>query len=329
MNELPNNGDSPLFPFTRIGFPEGFEVCWAGPNPLQPGFCFGSLDGRLLLTDEQGRTSLPPLRGSASGEAINGVARVGSWLTVSTRQEVSVWPLLGGADGPNTGLVLPYGAHDITTTPSGYLVASLGLAGIMAVRPPFTPENPIKVHSAEKQDLYVYRLICLRSKSGTEVLACAARLGGIAAGEFSDSPQKLDLNRATFAGLDVVDVYPLDPDTDSLAIGALGRDGTVILSRDVLHDRAPVTAKAAGEPGIAYRLVSCRGDVYVLTSKGIYVLGKLAERFLAGELTSGTTTPVLALPMEAADLELVDNRWLLAVTPTEVYKVEVDAIQNA
>jgi len=52
MNPLPENDGSSIVPFAHIGFPDGFEVCWAGKHPFQDGFCFGSLDGRILFTDE-------------------------------------------------------------------------------------------------------------------------------------------------------------------------------------------------------------------------------------------------------------------------------------
>ena len=31
-----------------------FEICWAGPNPVGPGLCFGSEEGWLLFTDADG-----------------------------------------------------------------------------------------------------------------------------------------------------------------------------------------------------------------------------------------------------------------------------------
>src|SRR5947209_17690357 len=60
MTPLPENGGT-IVPCLHIGLPEGFEVCWAGPNPLGDGFCFGSTDGRLLFTDDEGRP-LPVLQ---------------------------------------------------------------------------------------------------------------------------------------------------------------------------------------------------------------------------------------------------------------------------
>ncbi|MGH7168680.1 MAG: hypothetical protein ACRELG_00185 [Gemmataceae bacterium] len=329
MNSFAENGDRFIVPFTPIGLPQGFEACWAGAHPFRQGLCFGSLDGRILFTDEEGVPLRQPGEGSASQEAINGVACLGTWVVVTTRQEVNFWPLPGTEGGHPFGFVFPYGAHDITTTPSGYFIAPLGRTGIMVEQPPFRPETDVTVHSDDKAGFYAYRVIGLRSQASGEVLACACRLGGIAAGEFSGAQQKLSMTTATFKGLDVVDICPLDPGVDSLAVAALGRDGTLILSQDVLQDKKPFTMKFSSVKGIAYRVLSCRGDLYVLTSKGMYVLGELASRFLAKELVHGISTPVLPLPMEAVDVNLVANRWLLVVMANEVRKFDADLIHQS
>jgi hypothetical protein len=328
MNSFADNGESLIAPFKPLRFPEGFEVCWAGPHPFQRGFCFGSLEGRILFTDEEGVPLLPMEQGSNSREAINGVARAGTWVAVSTRQEVNFRRLLGTEGSPQSLLSIPYGAHDITTTPPDCFIAPLGRNGIMAVRPPFTAATQLTIYGFS-ENLYAYRVISLRSQNGGEVLACACRLGGVAAGEFPSPQQKPQMTTATFKGLDVVDICPLDPGADSLAIAALGRDGTLILSQDVLQDKKPFTMKFSSVKGIAYRVLSCRGDIYVLTSNGMYVLGQLAERFLAKEFVSGTIIPVLLLPLEAIDVNLAANRWLLVVMTNEVRKFDADLIHKS
>jgi hypothetical protein len=329
MNSFAENGDAFTVPSTSIGFPQGFEVCWAGPHPFQKGFCFGSLDGKILFTDDIGAPLRPPSNGSISSEAINGVACAGTWVVVTTRQEVNFWPLRGTEGGNQFGFAFPYGAHDVITTSSGYFIAPLGRTGIMAVQPPFRLETPVTVYSFDKSGLYAYRAIGLRSQTGSEILACACRRGGIAAGEFLGAQQKLPMTTATFKGLDVVDICPLDPGADSLTAVALGRDGTLILSRDVLRDKKPLTMKFSSIKGVAYRVLSCRGDIYLLTSKGMYVLGKLAGRFLAGELVRGIITPVLPLPIEAIDVSLAAKRWLLVVISNEVRKFDADLIHQS
>jgi hypothetical protein len=325
MTPLPENGSNIILPCLHIGLPEEFEVCWAGPNPLRAGLCFGSTDGRVLFADENGRPLMAPGKGSESREAINGVIRAGTWVAVSTRGDVNFWPLPGTEGGHDEGCALPYGAHGIGITASGHVIAPGGRKGIMIVKPPFGPG--ISLTALGEEGLYVYRVISLLSPSGTEVLACAARTGGVAAGEFS-GPQTTKMRTATPSGLDVIDICPLASGSKSLAVGALGRDGSIILFRDVLTDDKPVTMKFKRVQGTAYRLLGHGGELYVLTSKGLYVLGKLASRFLARELYAGIVTQILAVPMDAVDANLAGDHWLLVVMPDEVRRFDVAWIHD-
>jgi hypothetical protein len=319
MSRLLENGGNINVPCLHIPLPEGFDVCWAGPSPLGTGLCFGSTDGWLLFADEEGRPLGDPAKASVSREAINGVVRAGSWVVVSTRGDVNFWTLPGTEGGHDEVAVLPCGAHGIGTTARGDVIAPLGRNGIMFVEPPFTPETSITALGEE--GLNVYRVVSLLSPSGTEVLACAARTGGVAAGPFSGS-QTTTMRTATFNGLDVIDICPLVSGERSLAVAALSRDGSIILFRDVLADDRPVTVKFRKVQGTAYRLLSHSGELYVLTSKGLYVLGKLAARFLAGELSAGVVTRILPLPMDAVDMDNACDRWLLVVMPDEVRRFD-------
>jgi hypothetical protein len=54
---------SEIVPCLHIPVPSGFEVCWAGPSPLpQAKLCFGSVDGRLLFTNEDGAAVADPVK---------------------------------------------------------------------------------------------------------------------------------------------------------------------------------------------------------------------------------------------------------------------------
>jgi hypothetical protein len=80
--------------------------------------------------------------------------------------------------------------------------------------------------------------------------------------------------------------------------------------------------------GVAYKVLSHQGDVYMLTSDGFYILGQLDERFANGELTSGIVTPILKLPMATIDMTLAGGRWLLIVMDNEVRKYDADKIHE-
>lgn len=329
MNQFTQNGCGVIVPCLHIPMQEAFEVCWAGPSPLGGGLCFGSTDGMILFADKEGRplSGFVPGKGSVAREAVNGLVRVGTWVVVSTRADMNFWPLPGTEGGHEEGWAAQYGAHGVSATASGHVIAPLGRNGIMVVEPPFRPETPPMALADTSESLYVYRVIGLRSHSGTEAIACAARTSGIAAGEFSgpQTPQKM--KTAVFEGLDVIDVCPLDSDRNSLAVAALSRDGSVILFRDVLADEKPLTMKFKRVQGIAYRVLSHCGELYVLTSQGVYALGKLAARFLADELHDGVVTQILTMPMDAVDANLAEH-WLLVVMPDEVRRFDADWIHD-
>ncbi len=328
MNRLPGNGDRSAPLFTRVQLPKGFEVCWAGPQPFRDGFCFGSDDGRLLFTDEKG-AQLRLGAASDSGEAINGVAGVGTAMAVSTRQEVNLFPLLDNVGGHDFSVVIPHGAHGITTTPSGYFIAPLGRTGIMTVKPPLSPSSRATVYSDDGTDFSAYRVISLHSAADGEVMACAGRLGGIGAAKFSGGQQTQHMTTVTFKALDIVDLCALRSEADSLAVAALGRDGTLILFQDILHDRQPLRIRYDAVEGVAYRILSCRGDIFLLTSKALYLLAGLAGRFVAGEPVEGVTTPVFVVRAEGVDANLCGEEWLLVVTPDEVRKFDVRLMHDS
>jgi hypothetical protein len=329
MTGLPGNGEGTIVPCLHIPLPEGFEVSWAGPSPLGRGLCFGSTDGKILFADEDGHPfpGAIPGKGSVFEEAINGVIRVGTWAVVSTRADVNFWPLPGTEGGTDHGWSTPYGAHGVGTTAEGHVIAPLGRNGIMVVSPPFGPESSVMAVGDVKDGLYFYRAISLRSQSGVDVIACAARDAGVAAGPFSAPPRTQPMRNVMFDALDVIDISPLDSEAFPLAVAALSRDGSIILFRDVLTDDKPTTMKFKKIQGMAYRLLSCGGEIYVLTNRALYALSKLAARFLAQELREGVVTQILTISMEAVDANLAGNK-LLVVMPDEVRRFDTDWIHD-
>ena len=283
---------------------DNFNVSWAGPRPRTEGFCFGSEDGGLLFTDSAGvPLHREPDKVALSGEAINGVAFIRNWMAISTRKEINLFK--GRRQEGQETLVtqIPFGAHGVIASASGFFLASLGRAGLMFVQPADGPEQSVKI-STPAEALYVYRLIALRASNGQHIVACAARTGGVAAMKFEAEDQKQTLSLLTFDGLDVVDLCPLNAGENGTAAAAVARDGTLILFRDVLHDRQPATLRYPGAiKGTSYRLLSCRGHLFLLTSKAMYVITGLIDRFLDGT-ANNQLTPILEVPLEAVDANL-------------------------
>jgi hypothetical protein len=98
----------------------------------------------------------------------------------------------------------------------------------------------------------------------------------------------------------------------------------LVLSRDVLRDRSPVTMKFDDIPGTAYRIFSAQGSLLVLTSAGLYVLRGLSQRFLAGEPVDRGSSPVRGIRLEAVDANLCGERWLLVVMPDCALRLDLN-----
>lgn len=304
-----------------------FEVSWAGPHPREDGFCFGSDDGRLLFTDSDGTLLQEgPEQPPPSGEAINGVAFIGHWMAVSTRKELRLFTLSRHAGERIRCAELPVGAHGIIASASGHFFAPLGRSGILFCKPKDGPEQTLIISSGA-EEAYIYRLVALRPASGGEIIACAARGSGVAAMEFKGQDEQHTLSTFGHEGLDVVDLCPLGIDPSGRGIAAVGKDRTIVFFRDVLTDRNPIAVEYPSIEGTAYRLLSKRGYLFLLTSAGLYVIARLINHFLNGS-DRDALTPVLAMPMEAVDAYVGGDRWVLIVMPDGVLRFDVELLER-
>jgi hypothetical protein len=326
MNFAHANGIATDPRFTPIKF-DDFAVSWAGPHPRQPGFCFGSEDGRLLFTNERFEVQIGPSRASQSGEAINGVAFSGKWMAVSTRADVTMTDMAFGEGSDVFGI--PFGAHGIVATPSGYFAAPMGPSGIMMLKAGSVPGDEVGVLSPNPVGMSFFRVIALRGNADNDLLVCAMRQRGIGLTELQWGDPMYNMRVAAFDGIDVVDVCAVSSSRGVLAVAAVGRDGTLILVRDALGDADPINIKFNTIQGTAYRLLSRGDDLLLLTSRALYILEKLASRLATGIPTDRFTTHIMAIPLEAVDASVIRDRWLLVITPDEVLVGDLDLIHRA
>ena len=160
-----------------------FAVSWAGPGGRDD-FCFGSEDGKLQFTTVDGAFIGGFVSGEENPEAVNGVAFIGPVIAVSTRHEVTFWSFpRRGSRQVQRAIFFHCGSHSIIATSEGYFVAALGRTGLMKARAGRADEQPVTVSRATHRVLDFYKVISLHSYGQPEVLACAARFGGVAATE--------------------------------------------------------------------------------------------------------------------------------------------------
>jgi hypothetical protein len=301
-----------------------FEVFWAGPGRSKGEFCFGSEDGRILLTDAQ-LSSHRGLKESPvpSGEAIGGVAFLDNLIALCTRCEVAFVTQMPEA-GKGFRSVFPVGAHGVIATPSGHCVAPLGRSGMMVVKPSAGQNQPVTVKRVSDQSVDFYSVVHIAHHGG-EVLVSAARKDGMLAVPF-DPGRKEFVSSLTYPGLDIVDVCSLGDGLSQPAVAATSRDCTIILSADALHDQKPVTIKFDDIRGTAYRIMNYKGNLILLTSKAIYVLAGLGRRFLDGKSVGREVTPAKAVVLKAVDANIVDEESLLVVAPEGVILFDLESL---
>ena len=265
--QIPND---PAGIFYAIPMP---GVAWAGQNPLGEGFCFGLESGGLVLTDTQGTPQGSP-GGADSKEAINGLAFSKGWLAVTTRADIN---FIGPGQRDREQVVIDGGGLDVVVAPrSGYFVVPIGPAGIMFVKPGITDKEPLLVSRSDKISLNYSSLLALPGPAEDDLIVAAGRRGGLGFVQFKEGTRGHNLNSVKFHDLDLVDVCSMG----GLAVAAAAKDGSLVLFNDILTERNPQTVKFKGVQGTVYRLLYARGDLFVLTSKGLYGLFGLAQQFL-------------------------------------------------
>ena len=302
----------------------GIEVSWAGPGLIDGGFCFGTEDGKLIFTTLDGVqvTELDPV--FQHSEAVNGVAYLRNAIAVSTRAEVAICEIEATGGGKPKRALFPLGAHGVLATPSGCFVAPLGHSGLMIAKPDGGDHLAVRKNQAQGEGFNFYKAVVLERPSLPVVVACAARTGGITAAILSQEQEEGGIHSVTFPGQDIVDLCSLRSGLYPNAICAVAKNGTLAFFRDLLENQDPITLQFEEVRGSAYRLLSSRGHLFLLTRSGLYVLADLSRRFLEGEPIALGPTRVRGFPAEAVDMNLVGDRWLLLVMPDGVMRIDLE-----
>jgi hypothetical protein len=323
----PTHGNGADVPHLEIRIPD-FEVSWAGKFPLGRGFCFGSDDGKIALTDEEGVPWLLPLLVSASGEAVNGIAGFGNWLAISTRAEVTLWGLPIAKGQKQVTALIPHGAFGVAGTSGGNFVAPIGIDGVLEAKPDMSGQTDVTIHSADEKTMSVYRLISIPFNGGDLVVA-ACRSSGVASSMFMRDGRLPNVHLATLEGVDVIDVCPIATSEFPTAVAAVGKDGTLVFIKRPLSNESSLTTKFEKVKGTVYRILSCRGHIFVLTSDGLFMLANCVERFLGDDAVEAATTHIFVMPMEAVDANLYLDRWLLVTMLNCVWRIDIESIHES
>jgi len=300
---------------------QDFEVSWIGPNPLGAGFCLGTENGGIVLTDESFHHARAHLA-SAAKESVNGVGFSQGWFAVSTRADVNLISSESANGRELPGMVCPVGGLGVEVLPSGYFAVPLGRNGMMFVKPGVTATDAVTFSNSAEAPINLSRILALQGSQGQDILVCAGRKNGLGLTEFSEGTSKHPMRTSRFGALDIVDVCQIAPRTEQFAVAAVGKDGTLVLFHDILTEKKPRIIKFQGVKGTIYRILSAGGSIYLLTSKGIFLLFRFAEQFLNGGAPS--ITRILAIPIPVSDGNLVGEKWLMATGANEVFRLDLD-----
>lgn len=292
------------------------NVTWAGECPWTQDFCFGTENGKLIVPPR----NMMELEPAGVTEAINGVAFFENVFGVSTRNEVAILRLNPSAVRVDLMRKFDGGAHGLISTSPGRFVASLGENGLLFVRSTSDQVDLFKGGGIKDSIINYYQLAVL-GKHKYEAFACAARNSGVLGIAYDWDGNRCSIAQHRFPRLDIVDVYPLRSPAFPLAAVAVSRDGTLLLSRDILHDR-PVALRLWDQTTTVYSVLSIGGHLFVLTRTALHVLPGFAARFLAGERLD-QPTPISDMPVDAAFVNLAYDRFLLLVLGDEVFSVEI------
>jgi hypothetical protein len=301
---------NPTEPFSAAvrTFSDGPDVTWIGPNPFASGLCIGFDNGTILFETATGYTTRPQ-EISPAKEAINGVAAIGtSSLAVSTRSDVTFIQIESPINSSRA--VFPGGAHGVVATQSGYFIAPLGAKGLLLARPETGPQQMMHVTPGTEGQLYFYRMTALHDTTGKETLVFANRRNGVGLSEFKGDEVERNVHTLRFEGLDVVDVCGISQ--GSLSAIAISPKAEVLCIRDTSKRDDPVAMRLGGIEGQVYRVLATPQHLFVLSSKALYVWVNLVDKVLYNKTTTPRSHP-LVLPLEAVDMSLYDNEYLLLV----------------
>ncbi len=300
------------------------DLSWAGASAADRGFCFGTEDGAVFWTNFDGVQYGDPLLNATLDdydEAINGVAFNAGQMAVTTRSGSAVWKNAQANGSKRKGGRAGIGSHGVIAACNGAFFMPLNVGGLMSIHEDSPSHFLTFVSGSEAMDLNVYRAASLTAANGQQVVALAARCGGMAMGYYKPG-DALDLTTLEITGADFIDICSVGSTCHPLAAYALTRDSRILAFNDVMNGEKPVTLRYESMAGVAYRILSAGDFVFVLTSKALHVIYKLVESSLESFVVN-RRTPSTSFVLEAIDMNLVGNRWLLVLLADGVLRLDL------
>ena len=180
--------------------------------------------------------------------------------------------------------------------------------------------------NSQARDLNIYRATSLAAVDGRQIVALAARRGGMAMGYYNPG-EVLDLTTLELPGADFIDICLAGDYRYPSAVYSLTRDGHILAFNDVMADHKPGTVRYESITGVAYRILSAGDFVFVLTDDTLHVIHKLVD-YLSGAFRVNRRTSNTSFGVEAIDMNLVGQRWLLVLLADRVLRLDLHALAS-
>ena len=322
MNEFPlNTGNTRLWKWLMKGRD---DLSWAGASANDRGFCFGTEDGTVLWTNYDGVQFGHPLPNATrydDEEAVNGIAFNAGRMVVTTRGGSAIWKNLGSKMKERDAGRIGVGSHGVVAGRNETFLMPLNIGGLMSVQNVSPTQFSTFTNWSEPVDLNMYRVASLSATDGRQVVGIAARRGGVAMG-FYKPGNMLNLTGLELPTADFIDICSAGNSNFPSAAYALTRDGHILAFDDVMNGMKPVTLRYESMSGVAYRILSVGDFVFVLTSKALHVIHNLVD-YAPGSFRVNRRTKNTSFPLEAIDMNLVGQRWLLVLLPDRVLRLDL------
>jgi hypothetical protein len=308
----------------------GHKITWAGEGLRDDRFLFGTDNGIVLECGINGSLkNMHSIRVGEDDESINAISfyygENALHLAASTRTDIIL----------NTFFVNPvrrqswrscFGSHGIKRTLCNYFVAPAGSSGIVVLMP--GKGGVIEIQSTPSVEqlgyFYEYATLGLDQDTGAEVSVFACRTDGLAF-FYTEPGFGLRIKKVSKVEKQIIDfigVVSIQTPTQPLAWMALGKGKTLHFMRNPLRKEIIDTLELSFVPGTPYKVLRYGPHAILLTSKGICIVLDVVIQYHRGEFVSGAR-PVRFIEIEAIDINIAFDKWLLVVTSSGVVKMDL------
>ncbi|MGL6076132.1 MAG: hypothetical protein ACRC8S_18390 [Fimbriiglobus sp.] len=293
------------------------KITWVGPGRQFGEFCLGTEDGELLEYDLQGRLLRTMPNASFESGPINGVVFQKNHFVVSSPDGNVMWNARG-----DSGKASKQGSHGVISGLNDDYYLPCGLSNFGHYRE-VNGEYKLAHHVDAVKPIYIYRFCMMTHSSQISLLTAALRTSGLGVINFTDAGLQISYYRET--GLDCIDVVVFDSSERDDTLAVLDRNGSVsiaTLSADQ-ELRALGQISLHGEP--FYQLQSWSEMLVVLGSDSLQLIDL---SLLSARLRDGHVVGYYRFPVEASEINIIDNRWLAVVVDEGVQFLDLPTLKS-